>query len=86
VNDQATEQKIVFGLVMAAGLFSILALAGWLFDVPALMTLGRGGYPMWPMTAVDISFSFRASARRSCGTAQHRFFSQSPSSLPPASC
>jgi two-component system sensor kinase FixL len=56
VNDQSRDQKIVFGLVAAAGLFSLLCLAGWTFDTPSLKTFGVGGYPIWPLAAVGYLF------------------------------
>jgi len=56
VNDQSRDQKIVFGLVVAAGLFSAIFLAGWIFDAPSLRTFGVGGYPIWPLSAVGYIF------------------------------
>lgn len=56
MNDRSRDQKIVFGLVAAAGLFSAISLAGWIFDTPALGTFGIGRYPMWPLSGVGYIF------------------------------
>jgi two-component system sensor kinase FixL len=55
-NAAAEEQRIVFGLVTAAGLISGIAFTGWLVDVPALQGVGIAGYPMGPLAALGYLF------------------------------
>lgn len=57
-NAAVEEQRIVFGLVTAAGLISGIAFTGWLFDVPVLQGAGIAGYPMWPLAALGYLFLF----------------------------
>jgi two-component system sensor kinase FixL len=67
-HDRSTERKIVLSLIVAAGLFSGIPFAGWVFDASALKSFGVSGYPMWPLSAVGyicLSAGFWATIVRS---------------------
>ncbi|QNA85347.1 PAS domain S-box protein [Sphingomonas sp. So64.6b] len=55
-NAAVEEQRIVFGLVAAAGLVSGIAFTGWLVDVPVLQGFGITGRPIWPLAALGYLF------------------------------
>ena len=55
-HDGSTERKIVLALIVAAGLFSGIPFAGWVFDAPSLKSFGVSGHPMWPLSAVGYIF------------------------------
>ena len=52
----STAQKIVFGLIAAAIIFSGIPFAGWVFDASSLKSFGVSGYPMWPLSAAGYLF------------------------------
>jgi two-component system sensor kinase FixL len=57
-------KKLATTLVALATLCSLLALAGWAFDVPALRGFGLNETPIWPLTAIgfaSLSLGFLAS-------------------------
>jgi two-component system sensor kinase FixL len=55
-RDGSTERKIVLTLIAAAGLFSGIPFAGWVFDASSLKNFGVSGQPMWPLSAVGYLF------------------------------
>ena len=45
-------RNVAAGLVALAALCSLIAFAGWMFDVPALRGFGFDDFPIWPLTAI----------------------------------
>lgn len=55
-NDASLQTRLVLCLVAAAAAGSLAVFLGWIFDVRALKSVGVGGSPMWPLSAIGYLF------------------------------
>lgn len=52
LNGSLTTKQVATGFAALAGLCSLLAFSGWVFDSPALRGFGVESRPVWPLTAL----------------------------------